>query len=69
MDQFDQTIKFCNFKISKGKDMPISEIIEMKKMGDPTLSTLIEVTFWHMTIEPYPTETKRNFSLIKYRSQ
>jgi hypothetical protein len=27
MDQFDQTIKFCNFKISKGKDMPISEII------------------------------------------
>ena len=27
IDQLDQTIKFCNFKISKGKDMPISEII------------------------------------------
>lgn len=27
IDQFDQTIKFCNFKISKGKDMSIAEII------------------------------------------
>jgi hypothetical protein len=44
IDQFDQTIKFCNFKISKGKDMSVSEIIEMKKLGDPNLSTLIEVS-------------------------
>lgn len=41
MDQFDQTIKFCNFKISKGKDMSVSEIIEMRKIGDPNLSSLI----------------------------
>lgn len=46
IDQFDQTIKFCNFKISKGKDMSIAEIIEMKKIGDPNLSALIEVLFF-----------------------
>lgn len=41
MDQMDQTIKFCNFKISQGTEMPIEEIIEMLKVGDPSLNNLI----------------------------
>lgn len=27
IDQIDQTIKFCNFKISKGQELSIEEII------------------------------------------
>jgi hypothetical protein len=43
IDQVEQTIKFCNFKISKGKELSITEIVELRKGGDPALSELIEV--------------------------
>lgn len=42
MDQIDQTIKFCNFKLSKSDKLSVSEIIEIRKGGDPTLSNLLE---------------------------
>lgn len=43
IDQVEQTIKFCNFKISKGRELSITEIVELRKGGDPALSALIEV--------------------------
>jgi len=67
IDQFDQTIKFCNFKISKGKDMSVSEIIEMKKIGDPNLSSLIEVLVPIYVIEPHPAAPERDFLIRKHR--
>lgn len=42
MDQIDQTIKFCNFKLSKSDKLSVSEIIEIRKGGDPTLSNLLQ---------------------------
>lgn len=42
IDQIDQTIKLCNFKISKCQYISIEEIIEMKKTGEESLSNLIE---------------------------
>ena len=44
IDQIEQTIKFCNFKISKGKELSIAEIVELRKGGDASLSNLIDVT-------------------------
>lgn len=44
IDQVEQTIKFCNFKISKGRELSITEIVELRKGGDPALSALIEVS-------------------------
>lgn len=43
IDQIEQTIKFCSFKLSKGKELSISEIIEIRKTGDASLLTLIDV--------------------------
>lgn len=43
IDQIEQTIKFCNFKISKGKELSITEIVELRKGGDASLSNLIDV--------------------------
>ena len=42
IDQIEQSIKFCNFKISKGRELSITEIVELRKGGDATLSSLIE---------------------------
>ena len=42
IDQIEQTIKFCNFKISKGKELTITEIVELRRGGDASLSNLIE---------------------------
>jgi hypothetical protein len=42
IDQIDQTIKFCNFKMSKGQDISIEEIIEMRKTGEGSLANLID---------------------------
>lgn len=41
IDQIEQTIKFCNFKISKGKELSITEIVDLRKGGDAALSNLI----------------------------
>jgi hypothetical protein len=41
IDQIEQTIKFCNFKVSKGKELTITEIVDLRKNGDATLSDLI----------------------------
>ncbi len=40
IDQMDQTIKFCNFKTSKSKELSMTEIAALKK-GDASLSSLI----------------------------
>lgn len=45
IDQIEQTIKFCNFKISKGKELSITEIVELRKGGDASLSNLIDVMY------------------------
>jgi hypothetical protein len=47
VDQIEQTIKFCNFKISKGKELTITEIVDLRKGGDASLANLIEV-FWSL---------------------
>jgi hypothetical protein len=43
VDQIEQTIKFCNFKISKGRELSITEIVELRKGGDDNLSNLMNV--------------------------
>ena len=45
VDQIEQTIKFCNFKISKGRELSITEIVELRKGGDDSLSNLMDVIF------------------------
>ena len=45
IDQVDQSIKYCNFKESKGKQLSIAEILEMKKSNDPTLTAKLEVYY------------------------
>lgn len=65
IDQLDQTIRFCNFKISKGKDMSIAEIIEMKKINDPNLAALIEVQLSLCRISHNSVSTKSLSKKIK----
>jgi hypothetical protein len=43
VDQIEQTIRFCDFKISKGKQLSITEIVELRKDGDPSLANLMDV--------------------------
>lgn len=43
VDQIEQTIKFCNFKISKGRELSITEIVELRKGGDDSLSNMMDV--------------------------
>ena len=43
VDQIEQTIKFCNFKISKGRELSMTEIVELRKGGDDSLSSLMDV--------------------------
>lgn len=43
VDQIEQTIKFCNFKISKGRELSITEIVELRKGGDDSLSSMMDV--------------------------
>lgn len=42
VDQIEQTIRFCDFKISKGKQLSITEIVELRKDGDPSLANLMD---------------------------
>lgn len=42
IDQVDQSIKYCTFKESKGKQLSINEILEMKKVNVPSLSSQLE---------------------------
>lgn len=44
VDQIEQTIRFCDFKISKGKQLSITEIVELRKDGDPSLANLMDVS-------------------------
>lgn len=37
IDQVDQSIKYCNFKESKGKQLSINEILQMKQINEPSL--------------------------------
>ena len=44
VDQIEQTIKFCNFKMSKGKKaLSVAEIVELRKGADAGLSGIMEV--------------------------
>ena len=42
IDQVDQSIKYCTFKESKGKQLSINEILEMKKFNEPSLRAKLE---------------------------
>lgn len=47
--------------------MSVSEIIEMKKIGDPNLSSLIEVLVPIYVIEPHPAAPERDLPIRKHR--
>lgn len=42
IDQIDQSIKYCTFKESKGKQLSINEILAMKKFNEPSLRSRLE---------------------------
>ena len=42
IEQVEASIRYCTFRESKGKQLTINEILDMKRINDPTLTAKLE---------------------------